>query len=125
MSPTEELKEFSVSNEADEWIDNPEAINKAAFHHFTRLHSKLKNGNYHQIVGQLACPKLTQDHIRKLNHPFSKQEIWEAINLTQPDKTTGPDGFSARFFQHFWNIIGQDVEGLVHSFLNSGYLLNN
>lgn len=39
-----------------------------------------------------------------------------------PLKTPGPDGMPPLFFQHYWNLIGDDVIDSVLTFLNSASL---
>ncbi|WVZ91838.1 hypothetical protein U9M48_037961 [Paspalum notatum var. saurae] len=41
--------------------------------------------------------------------PFSEREIREAIFSMDHNKAPGPDGFPAEFYQHFWDIIKEDL----------------
>lgn len=40
---------------------------------------------------------------------FTPQEVKDAVFAIHPDKAPGADGLNAGFFQHYWDIIGQDV----------------
>lgn len=40
-----------------------------------------------------------------------------------PYKSPGPDGLPAGFYQHFWNVVGNDVVGMIKGFFHSGYIL--
>jgi hypothetical protein len=43
----------------------------------------------------------------------SQEEIKEALDQMNSDKAPGPDGFTARFFQHCWDIIKSDLTKLI------------
>ncbi|KAL5663942.1 hypothetical protein ACJX0J_024050 [Zea mays] len=44
-----------------------------------------------------------------LTASFSIKEIREAIFGLVHNKAPGPDGFSAKFYQHFWDTIQEDM----------------
>uniref|UniRef100_A0A0D3AZ11 Reverse transcriptase domain-containing protein n=1 Tax=Brassica oleracea var. oleracea TaxID=109376 RepID=A0A0D3AZ11_BRAOL len=46
-------------------------------------------------------------------------EIREALFSINPDKAPGPDGFSASFYQNFWDILGEDVVKDIQAFFIS------
>jgi hypothetical protein len=50
----------------------------------------------------------------KLAREIDQQEIKEALDQLHPDKAPGPDGFTARFYQHGWNIIKSDLTKLIN-----------
>lgn len=50
--------------------------------------------------------------------PFSRVEIKEAIFQMYPTKALGPDGFSAIFYQKFWNTVGAEVTNATLKMLN-------
>ena len=39
----------------------------------------------------------------------SFEEIRRALFSLNPDKTPGPDGLTAAFYQRFWDIVGDDL----------------
>lgn len=41
--------------------------------------------------------------------PFGKEEVKKALFQMFPTKAPGPDGFPTYFFQHHWDICGDDV----------------
>lgn len=45
-----------------------------------------------------------------------EEEIHQAILSINSDKAPGPDGFSASFYQAFWDVIGRDVSSEIRSF---------
>ena len=46
-------------------------------------------------------PKLNQEEIRDLNRPITSMEIETVIRNTPANKSPGPDGFAAEFYQKF------------------------
>ena len=41
------------------------------------------------------------------------QEVKEAVNQMTLGKSPGPDGFTTNFFHHFWDLIKEDMLGIV------------
>ena len=46
-------------------------------------------------------PKLNQEEIENLNRPIATMEIESVIRNLPPNKSPGPDGFIAKFYQKF------------------------
>ena len=46
-------------------------------------------------------PKLNQEQIENLNRPITSTEIETVIRNLQANKSPGPDGFTAEFYQKF------------------------
>jgi len=61
----------------------------------------------------------------QLSLEFSKWEVKQAINQMAPLKTPEPDGMPPFFFQHYWNLIGDDISNSILHFLNSASLPKN
>ncbi|KAK1282851.1 hypothetical protein QJS10_CPB22g00667 [Acorus calamus] len=51
-----------------------------------------------------------------LESPFTEAEIRRAVFSTEGDKAPGPDGFSSRFFQEFWDIVKDDIVSMFSEF---------
>ena len=45
-------------------------------------------------------PKLSQEEIENLNRPITSMEIETVIRNLQANKSPGPDGFAAEFYQN-------------------------
>jgi len=50
-------------------------------------------------------------------------EVKQAVFQMDPDKSPGPDGFNAFFFQSYWDIIREDTTKAVLNFFQTGKLL--
>jgi Reverse transcriptase (RNA-dependent DNA polymerase) len=47
---------------------------------------------------------------------FTEEEVKQAVFHIQGDKAPGPDGLHVLFYQHFWNIIKDDLLNLFEAF---------
>ena len=50
-----------------------------------------------------------------LNAGYTKEEVKTALFQMFPTKALGPDGYPAHFYQHHWDICGDDVTRVVLS----------
>jgi len=62
--------------------------------------------------------QVTDDDKEKLIAKFSYNEIREAIFQIEHNKTPGPDGFPAEFYQAFWDLIKNDLMAMFVEFHN-------
>ncbi|KAF7810428.1 reverse transcriptase [Senna tora] len=102
------------------------AIKGAAKDYFTQLYSSTDicdDAARNSFISNSGIPKLTPDHVRHLSQPFTKMEIEDALFQMDGNKAPGPDGMSPMFFQHCWEIVQQDVNRTVGSFLSRGHIL--
>lgn len=53
----------------------------------------------------------------------NEPEIWEVVKNIGGSKALGPDGFTATFFQKYWQTIRTRVIKMVQNFFVNGYLL--
>jgi hypothetical protein len=56
-----------------------------------------------------------------LTTPFNEKEIRDAIFAMEHNKAPGPDGFPAKFYQKFWEVIKEDLLKMFHD-LHAGTL---
>src|ERR1041385_5174411 len=70
---------------------------------------------YKNLFGQSDCNTITLQmertvgvsnrDIEKLTEPFTEKEVKEVVFNMAHNKSPGPDGFNAEFYQHFWEVI--------------------
>ena len=89
--------------------------------YFTQLFTSNGNTNFDQIKGLLPR-KVTPEMNASLILIPSGSEIRDAVNSINGSKAPGPDGFSATFYQSYWNIVGPDVIRDVRSFFPTNIL---
>lgn len=54
--------------------------------------------------------KISQEHRDKLIDKFSLEEIKHVVFNMAHNKSPGPDGFTVEFYQHFWDLIKNDLK---------------
>ena len=54
-------------------------------------------------------PQISQEENDILTQDFSEKEVFEEIKQMEHNKSSGPDGFPAEFYQKFWDIIKFDL----------------
>ena len=55
----------------------------------------------HKFLEKYNFPKLNQEKIENLNRPITSMEIETVIRNLPANKSPGPDGFTAEFYQKF------------------------
>ena len=54
-----------------------------------------------KFLEKYSFPKLNQEEIENLNRPITSMEIETVIRNIPANKSPGPDGFTAEFYQKF------------------------
>lgn len=78
------------------------------------------NTDARSVVEEALSPKVTAAMNEKLIKIPDMEEIRAAVFSIHPGKAPGPDGFSAGFYQTFWDVIGTDIFRDVKSFFETG-----
>ncbi|KAL0740221.1 hypothetical protein Bca4012_081734 [Brassica carinata] len=89
--------------------------------YFTRIFSAQMSDSS-LVVQEGLIPLVTAEMNTTLVALPNTLEIKEALFSINPDKAPGPDGFSASFYQTFWDIIGADVAADIQAFFVYGSL---
>jgi hypothetical protein len=93
--------------------------------------------NYFEDLFTLTCPlniekctnailgKITMEMNAHLEAPFVEDEIQATLSQMAPLKALGPNGFTAKFYQQNWPIVGLEVCKAVLHFFNNAKMDEN
>ena len=59
----------------------------------------LESGDWHPSISGMDFVALNRQDAAKLEEPFTKEEVFNALSALNGDKTPGLDGFSMAFWQ--------------------------
>uniref|UniRef100_A0A5F7ZV95 RNA-directed DNA polymerase n=1 Tax=Macaca mulatta TaxID=9544 RepID=A0A5F7ZV95_MACMU len=93
----------AIKNDKGDTTTNPTEIQTTIREYYKHLcANKLENlEEMDKFLDTYTLPRLNQEEVESLNRPITGSEI-EAITNSLPIKTsTGPDGFTAKFFQRY------------------------
>ncbi|XP_059628877.1 uncharacterized protein LOC132271502 [Cornus florida] len=62
--------------------------------------------------------RLNPEEMERLEAVISREEVKTTVFAMGPDRAPGPDGFSSRFFQQYWSIVGEEFINAVLHFFN-------
>jgi hypothetical protein len=99
----EKTKISKIRNKTVEITTNTKEIQGIIRHYFENLYSnKLENlKEVDKFLNTYDHPKLSQEDINHLNRSITCDETEASLNSLPKKKSSGPDGFSAEFYQTF------------------------
>jgi hypothetical protein len=106
-------------NEVNVEVRTQQGICDVALNYFDQLF--MANSSIHEPILGLVGPKITDEDNEKLVAPITKEEVREALFQMHPDKAPGPDGFNSAFYQHLWDLCGNDIFIVVTEWLEREY----
>lgn len=97
----------SLTNENGVSITDTGEMEGLAVEYFTNLFSSQSaySGHHFEEALNLVPRRVTEEMNAKLVEPYSEGEIKRALFQMCPTKAPGIDGFSALFFQKYWNVV--------------------
>ncbi|KAL6176931.1 hypothetical protein ACLB2K_053563 [Fragaria x ananassa] len=108
-----------IMNAAGEWQETSEGIKEAFISYFQNIFAS-QGCNHMELVLDAIPQKISDAMNNRLCQPYGRGEIEQALKQMAPDKAPKEDGFSARFFQEYWSVVGDDVSDLCLRVLNEG-----
>ncbi|KAL0443866.1 UNVERIFIED_CONTAM: hypothetical protein Slati_2109300 [Sesamum latifolium] len=104
-----------------QWREKEEDMQEVLLNYFSKLFESSKSNTQH-IDKILECVgrRVNDEMNESLNQPYTAEEIKTALNQMRPDKSPGPDGMPALFYQNFWRIVGPTTINSILFFLNNG-----
>ncbi|KAF5761553.1 putative RNA-directed DNA polymerase [Helianthus annuus] len=102
------------------WVDDPTMVGNEVFNFFATKFDK-QVGNRLNMAAE-GFSKLSAEDSAWLERAFSMEEVKAAVWSCGGNKSPGPDGFTFRFIQNFWEIIKGDFLEFVTEFHSRGYL---
>nr|XP_008351105.2 uncharacterized protein LOC103414509 [Malus domestica] len=100
----------------DCWVENPNHIRKLVDDHFLNVFKSGGPRDWGNLLEGIHS-SVTVDMNLALMESVSMEEIKEAALQMGGFKAPGPDGFQGIFYRSFWDIVVEDVNNLVRSFL--------
>jgi len=73
-----------------------------------------------ELITQFVQPKVTITMNERLCAPVTDIEIKNALFMMQPNKSPGPDGFTAEFYIRHWSLFRNDICRAVRRFMEGG-----
>lgn len=98
-----------------EWVYDQEQIRETAKQFYTNLYT----GPFlsQPVLEGVDFDQIKEETSRRLERPFSREEIWTTLNTMEEDKALGPDGFPIKFLLACWDVVGRMCLLCSHNFI--------
>jgi hypothetical protein len=98
-------------------IKNEVELKEHITSYYQNLFGAPKENNFTMLESRIDdIPQVSEVENDILTSLFTETEVKEAIFQMEHNKTPGPDGFPAKFYQVFWEVIKADLMALFHDF---------
>ena len=97
-----------------------EDIEKEIVHYFQHLYKGEQR--FRPTMDGITFKKLSLSQASSLEERFSKEEIRIAVFGLAGDRAPGPDGYPKIFFQHFWDLLEDDLVVFFNEFHSNGVI---
>ncbi|XP_059627763.1 uncharacterized protein LOC132270608 [Cornus florida] len=113
----EATNNITVIQEDGVSITDPSIIKSKFVDHFQRAYANDQPA-FNAPKEKFIRNKLSVEEIIMLEEAVTREEIKSTVLSMGPDRAPSPDGFTSRFFQHFWSIIGEDFTDAILQFFS-------
>ena len=93
-------------------VEDNEGITKCVVQYYQNLLSSA-NQQFCDSATNSIQTMITEEMNSKLSSEFTHLEVKQAIKQMTPLKAPRPDGMPPLFYQHYWNLIGDDISNNV------------
>ena len=90
-------------------------VEEVLVNHFKEIMTEDNNERGQDIdrITFLIPITIEREDNENLTKPITLQEVEEVMQQMAQGKSPGPDGFTAKFFHHFWDMIKEEVWAIV------------
>jgi hypothetical protein len=98
-------------------VTDPSKMLQAATDFYKDLFKKETCSGY-SLKDDFFSPKekITEDQNKNPEAPFSEEEVKDVIFGSYSNGAPGPDGFTFLFYQHFWDLVKNDIMAMFRDF---------
>jgi hypothetical protein len=98
-------------------VTDPSKMLQAATDFYKDLFKKETCSGY-SLKDDFFSPKekITEDQNKNLEAPFSEEEVKDVVFRSYSNGAPGPDGFTFLFYQHFWDLVKNDIMAMFRDF---------
>ena len=100
------------------WRESALKVAEVAVSYFENLYMTSHPERILEVV-EAVDPKVSDEMNQILIKQFTRDEIEAALKQMHPTKSPGRDCMPAIFYKKYWDIVGNDVVGMVLNVLNS------
>ena len=90
--------------------------------YFDSLFSTMEPSKSDDIINSILT-KASASMRDSLDRPYTKVKVEVALNQMKPSKTPGPHGMSSFSYQHYWDMVGNDLSAAVLDILGGSPIL--
>ncbi|XP_031099874.1 uncharacterized protein LOC116004082 [Ipomoea triloba] len=109
---------FRLKNDSSLWVEN-EGLFSLVLNYFEDIFTSNNSSPPTDYFFESVTPRVSQSQNENLLRPFEAEEVKAALFSMFPDKAPGPDGMNPGFYQHFWDVVGEDVTSFVLNCLST------
>ncbi|CAB4299176.1 unnamed protein product [Prunus armeniaca] len=106
-----------LEDSAGRWCTDDSEFKPLILSYFQEIFTICSPSNIEYITDCVQL-QVTMQQNACLTQQISSEEIWLAVKSLNPTKSPGPDGFTGKFFQQYWDVVGEDISGMVKSFFS-------